>query len=261
MSTPDVAALLEGEPAHDQVVFAARLQRYWPDLITGLTGAYPDHAPEMAYRCVEIAARNFRAAVRPTCGCSTCAGTPTRTGSSTRGCSATRRTPTCSPATCAAWPAGSTTCAELGVTYLHLMPLLKPRPGQNDGGYAVMDYRAVREDLGTIDDLRGLATTLRSRGISLTLDLVLNHVAAEHDWAVNARAGRSRSTASTSTCSPTGRMPDAYEKSLPEVFPDFAPGNFTYDEESSCLGLDHVQQLAVGPELGATPRSSTSSPT
>jgi amylosucrase len=60
MSTPDVAPLLEGEPPHDQVVFATRLQRYWPDLLTGLTGAYPDHAPEMAYRVVEIAAQNFR---------------------------------------------------------------------------------------------------------------------------------------------------------------------------------------------------------
>ena len=64
------------------------------------------------------------------------------------------------------------------------MPLLKPRPGQNDGGYAVMDYRAVRDDLGTVDDLRELATALRNSGISLTVDLVLNHVAAEHDWAV-----------------------------------------------------------------------------
>jgi amylosucrase len=121
--------------------------------------------------------------------------------------------------------------AELGVTYLHLMPLLKPRPGQNDGGYAVMDYRAVRSDLGSIDDLRELATVLRSHRISLTLDLVLNHVAAEHQWAVNARNG-----------DPLYRqyfhmfadreLPDAYERTLPEVFPDFAPGNFTYDEES-----------------------------
>jgi amylosucrase len=112
------------------------------------------------------------------------------------------------------------------------MPLLKPRPGQNDGGYAVMDYRAVRPDLGSIDDLRELATVLRSHGISLTLDLVLNHVAAEHQWAVNARAG-----------DPFYRnyfhmfadreLPDAYERTLPEVFPDFAPGNFTYDEESA----------------------------
>src|SRR6185295_549142 len=120
---------------------------------------------------------------------------------------------------------------ELGVTYLHLMPLLKPRPAQNDGGYAIMDYRAVRSDLGSIDDLRELATVLRSHGISLTLDLVLNHVAAEHQWAKNARSG-----------DPLYRqyfhmfadreLPDAYERTLPEVFPDFAPGNFSYDEES-----------------------------
>ena len=78
---------------------------------------------------------------------------------------------------------------ELGVTYLHLMPLLQPREGDNDGGYAVADYRAVRSDLGTMDDLRELATTLRERGISLCMDLVLNHVAREHEWATRARAG------------------------------------------------------------------------
>jgi amylosucrase len=121
--------------------------------------------------------------------------------------------------------------AELGVTYLHLMPLLKPRPGQNDGGYAVMDYRAVRPELGSIDDLRELATVLRSQGISLTLDLVLNHVAAEHQWAVNARAG-DPFYRSYFHMFADRELPDAYQRTLPEVFPDFAPGNFTYDEES-----------------------------
>ena len=43
---------------------------------------------------------------------------------------------------------------ELGVSYLHLMPLLQPREGDSDGGYAVADYRQVRSDLGTMDDLR-----------------------------------------------------------------------------------------------------------
>jgi amylosucrase len=118
---------------------------------------------------------------------------------------------------------------ELGVTYLHLMPLLQPRGGDNDGGYAVQDYRAVRSDLGTMDDLRDLATTLRERGISLCVDLVLNHVAQEHEWATQARAGN-----------PTYRdyfhvftdeaVLNAYEQTLPEVFPDFAPGNFTWDD-------------------------------
>jgi amylosucrase len=121
--------------------------------------------------------------------------------------------------------------SELGVTYLHLMPLLKPRPGANDGGYAVMDYRAVREDLGTIDDLRDLATALRRSGISLTVDLVLNHVAAEHAWARAAASG-DHFYRDYFFMFADRDIPDAYERTLPEVFPDFAPGNFTFDEES-----------------------------
>jgi len=121
--------------------------------------------------------------------------------------------------------------AELGVTYLHLMPLLKPRPGRSDGGYAVMDYRAVREDLGTIDDLRDLATALRRVGISLTVDLVLNHVATEHAWA-RAAAGGDHFYRDYFFMFADREIPDAYERTLPEIFPDFAPGNFTFDEES-----------------------------
>ena len=230
MTIPDLAPLLEGEPTHDQVVFATRLQRYWPDLLTGLTGAYPDHAPEMANRLVEIAAQNFQQ--RPA---------DLRLLDLRRHADPQwyQHQQMLGYATYADLFAGDLKgvadrvdyLAELGVTYLHLMPLLKPRPGQNDGGYAVMDYRAVRSDLGSIDDLRELATVLRSHGISLTLDLVLNHVAAEHQWAKNARTG-----------DPFYRqyfhmfadreLPDAYERTLPEVFPDFAPGNFSYDEES-----------------------------
>jgi amylosucrase len=230
MSIPDLGDLLSGEPIHDQVVFETRLHRHWADLLTGLTGAYPDHAIEMANRLVEIAAANFhersaelrlldlRRHADPQwfqhprmLGYATYADL---FGGSLRGVADK-----------------VDYLSELGVTYLHLMPLLKPRPGPSDGGYAVMDYRAVRDDLGTIDDLRDLATTLRQQGISLTLDLVLNHVAAEHQWARNARSG-----------DPFYRdyfymfadreLPDAYERTLPEVFPDFAPGSFTYDEES-----------------------------
>jgi len=119
---------------------------------------------------------------------------------------------------------------ELGVTYLHLMPLLAPRPGENDGGYAVMDYGRVRADLGKMADLAALADTLHGAGISLTLDLVLNHVAAEHAWAESARAGDPR-YGDYFHVYPDRTQPDAYERSLPEVFPDFAPGNFTWDED------------------------------
>ena len=119
---------------------------------------------------------------------------------------------------------------DLGVTYLHLMPLLTPRPAPNDGGYAVMDYRSVRADLGTVEDVRELTTTLRREGISLCLDLVLNHVAREHEWAVAARAGDPDKRAYFHV-HPDREVPDAYEASLPEVFPDFAPGSFTWDDE------------------------------
>ncbi len=227
---PLPAELLADEPVHDRVVFETRLQRYWPDLLTGLSGAYPDQAPEMAERLVSIAARNFRErsadlrlldlrrhadpqwfqhqrmlgyATYADLFADDLAGVGSRVDYLT----------------------------ELGVTYLHLMPLLKPRPGQSDGGYAVMDYRAVREDLGTIEDLRDLATTLRGRGISLTLDLVLNHVAAEHEWAERARAGDDFYRGFFHLF-PDRTLPEAYEKSLPEVFPDFAPGNFTFDTEA-----------------------------
>lgn len=119
---------------------------------------------------------------------------------------------------------------ELGVTYLHLMPLLTPREGDNDGGYAVADYRSVRPDLGTMDDVRALTRKLRSQGVSLVLDLVLNHVAAEHEWAQRARAGEARYREYFHIF-PDRTMPDAYEQTLPEVFPDFAPGSFTWDDE------------------------------
>ncbi len=119
---------------------------------------------------------------------------------------------------------------DLGVTYLHLMPLLQPREGDNDGGYAVRDYRTVRADLGDVEDLARLAGDLRGEGISLVLDLVLNHVAREHEWARRARAGESRYRDYFHVY-PDRVLPDAYERTLPEVFPDFAPGNFTWDDE------------------------------
>ena len=118
---------------------------------------------------------------------------------------------------------------ELGVTYLHLMPLLKPRPGANDGGYAVMDYRAVNPALGTMEDLRDLATALRGEGMSLCVDLVCNHTAKEHEWASQAMAG-DPVYQDYYYMFPDRIMPDQYELTLPEVFPDFAPGNFTYYE-------------------------------
>ena len=79
--------------------------------------------------------------------------------------------------------------AELGVTYLHLMPLFKSPRGDDDGGYAVSSYREIDPDLGTMEQLAELATELRHHGISLALDFVFNHTSDEHEWA-RARHGR-----------------------------------------------------------------------
>ena len=119
---------------------------------------------------------------------------------------------------------------DLGVSYLHLMPLLKAGPEPNDGGYAVADYTAVEPRLGTMDDLRALAGDLHRQGMSLCIDVVLNHTARAHPWAQAALAGDAGKLAFYRSF-PDRSEPDAYEATLPEVFPDTAPGSFTWVAE------------------------------
>ncbi|HMO57264.1 MAG TPA: alpha-amylase family glycosyl hydrolase, partial [Roseiflexaceae bacterium] len=64
---------------------------------------------------------------------------------------------------------------ELGIGYLHLMPLFAAPEGESDGGYAVSDYRRVNPALGTIEQLAELSRELRQEGISLVLDFIFNH--------------------------------------------------------------------------------------
>lgn len=117
--------------------------------------------------------------------------------------------------------------AELGVSYLHLMPLLRPRAGENDGGYAVVAYDEIDPRLGTAADLAALAGVLHERDMNLCIDLVLNHTAEEHVWAKKARAG-DPAFRDHYLFFPDRTMPDRYERTLLEVFPTFAPGNFTW---------------------------------
>ncbi len=117
--------------------------------------------------------------------------------------------------------------SELGITYLHLMPLFDVPHGDNDGGYAVSSYRKVNPALGSMEDLADLATELRHHGISLTLDFVFNHTADEHEWAQRALAGEPEYQAYYRMF-PDRELPDAYERSMPEVFTEDHPGAFTY---------------------------------
>jgi glycosidase len=118
---------------------------------------------------------------------------------------------------------------ELGVTYLHLMPLFKTPEGENDGGYAISSYREVNPNIGTMDELIDLGRELRKNGISLVLDFVFNHTSNEHEWALKAQSG-DPIYENYYWIYPDRRMPDAYEAQLREIFPDEHPGAFTYFE-------------------------------
>lgn len=116
---------------------------------------------------------------------------------------------------------------ELGLTYLHLMPLFRAPEGENDGGYAISDYRQIDPDLGTMADLRTLAAALRTAGISLVVDFVFNHTSDEHSWAQRAKAG-DPDYADYYLIFPDRTLPDAYDRTLREIFPDQHSGSFTY---------------------------------
>ena len=119
---------------------------------------------------------------------------------------------------------------ECGVNYLHLMPQLKTVREESDGGYAVADFRTVDPRLGTMEDLEDLAAHCHAQGMVLCLDFVMNHTSNQHPWALAARAG-----------DPVARsryffyddwtIPNEFEKTVPQVFPTTAPGNFTWLED------------------------------
>lgn len=117
--------------------------------------------------------------------------------------------------------------SEMGITYLHLMPVFSAPKGDNDGGYAVSSYRDVNPSLGTMEELADLAAELRHRGISLCLDFVLNHTSDEHAWARKALLGDEECQAYYRMY-PDRTMPEAFEKSMGAIFPDEHPGAFTY---------------------------------
>lgn len=118
---------------------------------------------------------------------------------------------------------------DLGVNFLHLMPIT-PRPeGENDGGYAVNDYTGVDPKYGTKEDLLRLTKSMRKRDMALMLDFVVNHTSDEFHWARKAKQGEEKYQAYYYTY-PDRTIPDTFEKSLPEIFPESSPGNFTYCE-------------------------------
>lgn len=118
--------------------------------------------------------------------------------------------------------------SNLGVNFLHLMPLFASPPGESDGGYAVSDFRKVDERFGTLQDLAELQGKMLDREMYLMLDIVLNHTSHHHEWALKARKGEQRYQDYFYMFGDRV-MPDQYDLAMPEIFPESAPGNFTYD--------------------------------
>lgn len=120
---------------------------------------------------------------------------------------------------------------DCGVNYIHLMPLLESPKGKSDGGYAVSDFRKVEPSLGNMRDLSNLAKACHERGISVCLDFVMNHTSEDHEWAKRARAGE-KEYQDRYFFYDNWDIPNEYEKTVPQVFPTTAPGNFTWCEEA-----------------------------
>ena len=116
---------------------------------------------------------------------------------------------------------------ECNVNCLHLMPFLDTPKGRSDGGYAVADFRKVRPDLGTMEDLSALADKCHKNGMNLCMDFVMNHTSEDHEWAKKARQGDGEYMSRYFFYN-NRKIPDEYEKTVPQVFPTTAPGNFTW---------------------------------
>ena len=120
---------------------------------------------------------------------------------------------------------------ECNINCLHLMPFLDTPKGRSDGGYAVADFRKVRPDLRTMKDLIELTEKCHEEDINVCMDFVMNHTSEDHEWARRARAGEGEYM-SRYFFYDNEEIPEKYEKTVPQVFPTTAPGNFTYLPET-----------------------------
>ncbi len=234
--------------------FALRLDRYWPDLEAAVTEVHPDSG------------RGGRAA----------------DPAGARRCDGVRRAPGRPAPARPASAADPRLAAAAGDVRLRV--LRRPVRGRPQGrGQAPRPPRGPRRhlpppdaaagaargrqrrratpsgttarsgaDLGTTDDLRDLATTLRGQGISLVMDLVLNHVAREHDWAVRARAGDAESSRYRDYFHvfPDRDLPDQLRADAAGGVPGLRARQLHLGRRARGLGLDDVQRVAVGPQLG-----------
>jgi amylosucrase len=136
---------------------------------------------------------------------------------------------------------------ELGITYLHLMPLLRSRPGP--------ERRGLRRD--------GLRRRGARLGAPWTTCARSRRTCARTGWRCASTSSSTTPRASTRGRSrdggrpgrlafyrtfPDRTEPDRYEATLPEVFPTPRPAT-SPGSRARALGVDDVQRLPVGPGL------------
>ena len=119
---------------------------------------------------------------------------------------------------------------NLGVNFLHLMPLFESPKEASDGGYSVSNYRKVDKRFGTLNDLKKFQHALQDKDMYLMLDLVLNHTSDQHEWAQKAKKGSTKYQDYYYVYNDRA-IPNQMEKHMPEVFPESSPGSFTYNNE------------------------------
>ena len=74
---------------------------------------------------------------------------------------------------------------ELGVDLIWLSPVYDSP--QHDMGYDVRDYENIWPRYGTLRDMESLISAVKSRGMKLIMDLVVNHTSNEHKWFLESR--------------------------------------------------------------------------
>lgn len=119
---------------------------------------------------------------------------------------------------------------EAGVNLIHLMPFYDTVKGASDGGYAVRDFRKVRRDLGDMEDLKELAGACHKKDICVCADFVMNHTSDQHEWAKKARTGDGEYM-SRYFFYDSDEVPRQFDETVPQVFPETSPGNFTWIDE------------------------------
>ncbi len=119
---------------------------------------------------------------------------------------------------------------NLGITYVHLMPLLKMPKDNNDGGYAVSSYTNIDNKFGDMEEFEEITSLFRKEGISTCIDFVINHTSNEHTWAKKAQKGEKKYMDMYFMFDDKSTT-EKYEQTMIEVFPKVSPGNFTWCEE------------------------------